>query len=151
MGRIFWIFFFVLIIGGIGFYFYNNDSYRRSIEAKYYYMKGDYSKAYILSREAFDADPYNKMAFTIMTQSKIAAKYQDYIKEGRYFLKEIKKISDKDLVTKADKIRIKMMCETMMEKYKNLSPTVLTDKTLVKEAMKTYKQFKQIYEDLFQE
>ncbi len=150
MRKLFWSFFFVILLALIGFYFYQNDSYRKSIEAKYYYLKGDYKKAYILSREAFDLDPYNKMAFTIMTQSKISAKYQEYIEEGRNFLDKIKAISEKPSITKADKTKIKMMCETMMERYKNISPTVLTDKSLVKEAMKTYRQFEQIYEDLFQ-
>ena len=141
--------FFILILGAIVLYFYTNVSYKKSIEAKYFYIKEDYQKAYLLSKEAFGADVYNRMAFTIMTQSKIAFKFQDYINEGRKYLKDIKSISEKKSIDKADKIRIKMMCETMMQRYQNMSPTVLTNKELFKEATKIYKQFKQIYEDLF--
>jgi len=141
--------FFLLIMGAIALYFYTNESYKKSIEAKYFYMKEDYKKAYLLSREAFGDDPYNKMAFSVMTQSKIAFKFQDYINDGKKYLLDIKSISEKKSISKADKVRIKMMCETMMQKYQNISPTVLTNKKLFKEATKIYKQFKQIYEDLF--
>ncbi len=149
MKKILYSLFFILIIGAIFLYFYTNESYRKSIEAKYYYIKGDYKKAYILSKEAFDIDPYNKMAFTIMTQSKISAKFQEYIEDGKKFLKKIEKISNQEKVTNADKIRIKMMCETMIERFKSLTPTALTDKKLKKEAFNIYSKFKKIHEELF--
>ncbi len=149
MKRVFYSLLILLLIAGIGLYFYFNDSYRKSLEAKYFYLKGDYKRAYILSKEAFDLDPYNKMAFTIMTQSKISSKFQNYINDGEKFLKEIKRISDKPKVTDADRVRIKMMCETMIEKFKTLTPTALTDKNLKREAFKIYSEFKQIHEELF--
>ncbi len=149
MKKILYSLFFILIIGAIFLYFYTNESYRKSIEAKYYYIKGDYKKAYILSKEAFDIDPYNKMAFTIMTQSKISVKFQEYIEDGKKFLKKIEKISNQEKVTNADKIRIKMMCETMIERFKSLTPTALTDKKLKKEAFNIYSKFKKIHEELF--
>jgi tetratricopeptide (TPR) repeat protein len=148
MGRIFWIFFFVLIIGGVGFYFYNNDSYRRSIEAKYYYLKGDYSKAYILSREAFDADPYNKMAFSILTQSKISIKFLDYINDAKEYLQKIDFLSKKKNFSEADKIKIKMITEVMIGRFKKLTPTVMTDKELYKKSKVLYQEFVKINENL---
>ncbi len=149
MKKILYSLFTVLIIGAVFLYFYTNESYRKSIEAKYYYIKGDFKKAYILSKEAFDIDPYNKMAFTVMTQSKISAKFQEYIEDGRKYLKKIEEISNQKRVTKSDKIRIKMMCETMLERFKRLTPTALTDKKLKKEAFDIYSKFKKIHEELF--
>ncbi|NPA81546.1 MAG: hypothetical protein GXO31_02935 [Epsilonproteobacteria bacterium] len=151
MKKILYSLFILGLFAAIGYYFYSNESYRKSIEAKYYYMKGDYQKAYELSREAFDLDPYNKMAFTVMTQSKISSKFQRYIEDGNKFLKKIEEISNKPKITEADKIRIKMMTETMIERFKTLTPTALTDKKLSNEAYKVYRRFKKIHEELFRE
>ena len=89
------------------------------------------------------------MAFMVMTQSKIAFKYEEYIKTGVEYLKKIESISSKKEFDNADKARVKMMCEVMIEEYKKLSPTVLTEASLMQEAKKIYMKFKKIYEELF--
>ena len=137
---------FTFIITLIFFVF--NDSYKYSIQARVKYFMGDYKKAIELAQEAFELDPYNKMSFSILTQSKIALKFLDYIKDGKKYLQTIEKISQKDYITHEDRVRVKMICEVMIERYKKLSPTVLTPKKLVQESKNLYKKFKKIYEDI---
>ena len=131
------------------FYFSFSQSYQKSFQSRVYYFLGNYQNAYELAKEAYALDPYNRMAFTMLTQSKIAFKYEDYIKEGTEYLKKIESISSKKEPLKNDMIRVKMMCEIMIERYEKLSPTVLTDKALCEEALSIYKKFKKLHEELF--
>ncbi|NOX16312.1 MAG: hypothetical protein GXP61_09900 [Epsilonproteobacteria bacterium] len=131
------------------FYFMGNSSYQNSFEARFYYLVGNYDKAYEFAQKAYKEDSYNKMAFTVLTQSKIAKKYVDYIKEGNKYFDRIDKISSEKNYKEADKIRIKLMCQIMIGEYQKLVPTELTDKELVEDAKKTYTKFKQLYEQLF--
>ena len=50
-------------------YFYINPSYKKSVQAKYYYEIGDYPEAYSLAKESFGLDLYNRMAATVMAGS----------------------------------------------------------------------------------
>jgi len=131
------------------FYFMGNSSYQNSFESRFYYFIGNYSKAYKLAKKAYGEDPYNKMAFTVLTQSKIAKGYVDYIKTGNEYFDKIDKISSKKAYKEADKIRIKFICEIMIGNYEKLVPTDLTDKDLVKNAKQMYDKFKQLYQQLF--
>jgi hypothetical protein len=131
------------------FYFMGNSSYQNSFESRFYYFIGNYSRAYELAKKAYAQDSYNKMAFTVLTQSKIAKEYVDYIKAGNEYFDKIDKISSKKVYKDADKIRIKLMCEVMMGNYEKLVPTSLTDKDLVKNAKQMYEKFKQLYQQLF--
>ncbi len=139
----------ILFLVASGFYFMGNSSYQNSFEARFYYFVGNYEKAYEFAQKAYKEDSYNKMAFTVLTQSKIAEKYVAYIKEGNVYFDKIDKISSEKEYKQADKIRIKLMCEIMIGRYKKLVPTKLTDKELVEDARKTYTKFKQLYEQLF--
>ena len=132
-----------------GFYFFADSSYQDSFEARFYYFVGNYNKAYEFAKRSYDKDPYNKMAFTVLTQSKIATQYVDYIKTGNEYLNRINAISSKKIYNDADKVRIKLMCEITLGDYKKLSPTKLTDTELIKDARKLNDKFEQLHRELF--
>ena len=85
----------ILIITLLIFFFGFSDSYKYSLEAKVKYAIGDYKEAMVLAKKAFDLDPYNKMSFSIIAQSKISIKFLDYIQDGREYLKTIDTLSKK--------------------------------------------------------
>ncbi len=139
----------VLILLAAIFFFGFSDSYKLSLEAKVKYMQGEYAEARVLAKEAFDLDPYNRMAISILAQSKISAQMADYVQDGKRYLSKIEKITKQQNLSEADKIKIKLMCEVMMGRYVKLNPTVLTDKDLYASCKKTYQNFKKIYEEIF--
>jgi tetratricopeptide (TPR) repeat protein len=127
-------------------YFLINPSYEKSLEAKYYFEIGNYEKAYTLANEAFSMDIYNRMASTIMAQSKTSLKYQKYINNAKKYLREINEIASQDTISDADRAKIKMMSEIMVDSYTKLAPSVITNKALVEEAANYYKNFEQLLE-----
>ncbi len=131
------------------FFFGFSDSYKLSLQAKVKYMRGEYAEARVMAKEAFDLDPYNRMAISILSQSKISAEMADYVKDGKQYLAKIEKITKKQDFSRQDRIKIKMMCEVMIGRYVKLNPTVLTDKDLYATCTKTYQNFKKIYEEIF--
>lgn len=139
----------LFVVGMLLFFFGFNDSYKYSMEARMKYFMGDYEAARALAKKAFDIDPYNKMAFSILAQSKISAEMTDYIKESDHYLQKIEALTHKENFTSRDKLKIKLMTEIMLEKFNKLNPTVLTDKALYAECIKRYKKFKTIHEKLF--
>jgi len=130
-------------------YFTINPSYRLSLEAKYYYETGDFNTAYKLASKAYMLDPYNRMAFTIKTQSQIAKEWQHFINDANNFFDKIKQIANKQNITDKDKLRIKIMLEILLSEYKTLTPSLLTPERLKKEAYIQYKRAKELYEKLF--
>ena len=142
------IFVFVLL-GGSVYFFSSNSSYQNSIQARIYYFLGNYESAYDLAKKAYEEDSYNKMANTVMTQSKIAKEYEAYIQQGNEYFVRINEISSKKDYTKADKVRVKMMCEIMIDSYYELSPSTLTDESLQESSLKMQKKFIQLHEELF--
>jgi tetratricopeptide (TPR) repeat protein len=143
------IIFVIFVLGGSIYFFSSNSSYQNSIQARVYYFLGNYDNAYELAKKAYEQDNYNKMANTVMTQSKIAKEYESYIEEGNKYFKKIDEISSKKDYNEADKTRVKMMCEIMIESYKNLSPSTMTEESLLKKSKKMQKKFIQLYEELF--
>jgi len=139
----------LLIFGMVISFFLFSDSYKLSFEARMKYFMGDYKTARELAQKAFELDPYNKMAFSILAQSKISAKMVDYIEDANRYLKKIEELTKKSDFSHRDRIKIKMICEVMMARYDKLSPTVMTDKELYKIATRKYRQFRKIYEELF--
>jgi tetratricopeptide (TPR) repeat protein len=131
------------------FFFGFSESYKLSLEAKMKYILGEYDEARVIAKEAFDLDPYNRMAISILSQSKISAQMADYVKDSKKYLDKIEKITKKSDFSYQDKIKIKMMCEVMIGRYSKLNPTVMTDKALYKSCTKNYQNFKKIYEELF--
>lgn len=130
----------------MGVYFIINPSYQKSIEAKYYYETGDYKIAYDLASEAFSEDIYNRMASTIMAQSKTSLLYVKYIDQAKQFLSTINEIATHESISDADRARIKLMSEIMVDSYVKLAPSVITDKDLVKKAKKHRDEFEKLLE-----
>lgn len=135
-----------LFLAVMGIYFLMNPSYEKSIQAQYYYEIGDYEEAYKFANEAFSIDVYNRMASTIMAQSKTAMKYKKYIEQAKEYMAEINKIAAQDTISDADRARIKMMSEIMVDSYKKLAPSVITDTKLVREAAAYYEDFGKLLE-----
>lgn len=134
----------ILIVMGV--YFLINPSYEKSIRAKYYYEMGDYNEAYTLAKEAFSMNVYNRMASTVMAQSKTSLKFVDYINLSKKYMKEIQEIAKHDVISDADRARMRTMCEIMVGSYKKLAPSVITDEALVQESTRYYKEFEQLLE-----
>jgi len=47
-------------------------------------------------------------------------------------------------------MRIKMMCDIMIDKHEKMQPTILIDKELVQEAQQNYERFLKLHERLIQ-
>jgi hypothetical protein len=143
-----WTLFTLSLLLIMGAYFLFNPSYQKSLQAKYYYSTGDYHKAYVLSSEAFSLDSYNRMANTVMVQSKYALRYVDYNKEAQEYLGVISSYAKQETITLAEQMRIKMMCDIMIDKHQKMQPTILIDKALVKQSLIYYEQFVDLNEKL---
>ena len=130
----------------MGGYFLVNPSYQKSIQAKYYYEIGDYKEAYTLANEAFSLDVYNRMASTVMAQSKTSLRYVKYIDMAKGYMVKINEIAKHESITDADKAKIKIMSEIVIDSYIKLAPSVITDTELVKEAASYNKNFEQLLE-----
>lgn len=139
--------FFLLIMGG---YFLANPSYEKSIRAKYYYEIGDYKEALVLAKEAFSEDIYNRMASTIMAQSITSLKYVSYIEDAKKYKKELETIAKHETISKADKAKIRLICGIMIDSYKKLAPSIITNQVLVDEAALYYKEFENLFEKVNQ-
>ena len=134
------------VLAFMGLYFLINPSYKKSIEAKYYYETGAYKEAYRLATEAFAIDLYNRMASTIMAQSKTSLKYVSYINDAKKYMNEINNIAKHDTLSDADKAKMRLICQIMIDSYIKLAPSVITDNTLVEAAASYYKNFEQLLE-----
>ena len=144
--RYFFPFIALIFILTMGIYFLVNPSYTKSIEAKYYYEMGEYKEAYSLASEAFGLDVYNRMAATIMAQSKTSIKYVKYITQAKEYLIEIQEIAQEEIISDAQRAKIKLMSEIVVGSYVKLAPSVITNKELVKEAAKYHNEFENLLE-----
>jgi hypothetical protein len=123
-----------------------NPSYEKSITAKYYYEMGNYDEAYILAKESFSLDVYNRMASTVMAQSQTALKYVNYINLAKKYMIQIDKIALHDTISDADKAKIRIICEIMMSSYIKLAPSIITDNNLVTQTANYYQNFEKLSE-----
>jgi len=123
-----------------------NPSYEKSIRAKYYYEIGEYKEALTLSKEAFALNVYNRMASTITAQSITALKYVDYINDAKKYIKEIDEIATHEFITRADKAKIKIICEIMLGTYKKLAPSIITDPKLIDDSAAYHQKFETLLE-----
>ena len=89
LSRVVFIGFVLILLLCSAFFFSNNTSYQDSLQSRVYYFLGNYEEANKYATKAHNADKYNKMAFTVMTQSKIALKYERYIRQGKEYFKTI--------------------------------------------------------------
>jgi len=142
------IFIAIFLIILFGLFFYSDNSYKLALEAKFLYENKEYEKALNLSQKALDIDIYNKMANTVLNQSKAAMKFSSYIKNGKEYLERIKKMSQSS-VSKADSERIKMMCDVMIEDFDDLKNSALLDNELKNEALNTKEIFVKLKNELF--
>ena len=142
------IFIAIFLIVLFGLFFYSDNSYKLALEAKFLYENKEYEKALNLSQKALDIDIYNKMANTILNQSKAAMKFSSYIKNGKEYLERIKKMSQSS-VSKADSERIKMMCDVMIDGFDDLKNLALLDSELKNEALNTKEIFVKLKNELF--
>ncbi len=143
----FWIIVALVVIGGALFFIFS-PSYQKSLEAKWYYTFDHYEEAYKLASEAYELDKYNKMAFTVMQQSKRSSEILKYINEAVEYKKKIEEIAKGEL-DNAKRVKIKLICEIMIAKYAKLSPTRLTDKELIEESTKARDWFQKILDDAY--
>jgi len=135
-----------LMLVAMGVYFLINPSYEKSLKAKYYYEMGDYKEALVLAKEAFSMDVYNRMASTVMAQSITSLKYVSYIADGKKYMNDINKIATHDVISDADKAKIRTICNIMISSYIKLAPSVVTDTDLVDIAAKYNKDFEKLLE-----
>ena len=142
------IFIAIFLIILFGLFFYSDNSYKLALEAKFLYENKEYEKALNLSQKALDIDIYNKMANTVLNQSKAAIKFSSYIKNGKEYLERIKKMSQSS-VSKANSERIKMMCDVMIEDFDDLKNSALLDSELKNEALNTKEIFVKLKNELF--
>ena len=131
----------LLIMGG---YFLVNPSYQKSIQAKYHFEMGEYNEAYTLANEAFSLDVYNRMASTVMAQSKTSLRYVKYIDMAKGYMEKINEIAKHEIITDADKAKIRIMSEIVIDSYVKLAPSVNIDTELVSEAASYNKNFEQL-------
>ena len=142
------IFIAIFLIILFGLFFYSGNSYKLALEAKFLYENKEYEKALNLSQKALDIDIYNKMANTVLNQSKAAIKFSSYIKNGKEYLERNKK-KRQSSVSKADSERIKMMCDVMIEDFDDLKNSALLDNELKNEALNTKEIFVKLKNELF--
>jgi hypothetical protein len=84
-----------------------------------------------------------------MTQSKIAQDWVRFIQDSKRYFKEIEQIANKPIITKKDRLKIKIMLEILLGEYRTLKPSLLLPKNLKEEAKKRYEKVKRLYEELF--
>ena len=134
----------VILVVLISIYIVLNPSYQKSIQAKYYFETGEYEESLALAKEAFSLDVYNRMSSTIMAQSIISLKYKSYIDEAKNYISMIDEIATHSIITQKDRSKIRLICGIMVDSYIKLSPSVITDKELVKTANKYYLKFEKL-------
>jgi len=127
-------------------YFLINPSYEKSIKAKYYYEIGEYKEALFYAKEAFSMDIYNRMASTVIAQSITSLKYVSYQEDARAYMQDINKIATHEVISNADRAKIRTICAIMLGAYKKLAPSVVTDEKLVSQAAKYHKDFEKLLE-----
>jgi hypothetical protein len=130
----------------MGLYFLVNPSYEKSLKAKYYYETGDYKTALVLAKEAFSMDVYNRMASTVMAQSITSLKYVSFNEDAKKYMIDINNIATHEVISDADKAKIRTICNIVIGAYIKLAPSVVTDSDLVNEAAKYNDNFEKLLE-----
>jgi hypothetical protein len=134
----------LMFIVGMGVYFLLSPSYQKSTKAKVLYYMDDYELSYQLSKEAYEMEPYNKMAYSVMKQSLLSLNWIHFIKEANDYYNKIEMIVRQDNINNRDKFRIKMMTDIVIDRFDKLTYTRMTDKDLVIKAKSLHKDFIEI-------
>lgn len=143
-----WVITLLLSIVGLSVWIFFHPSYQKSAEGRFYYMIGEYEQAYEHSNQAFLLDRYNRMASTVMAQSKMAMKYVRYNEEARKYKKEIHRIAAQPNVSDQERSKIKMMTNIVIDGHNKLGSSVIIDQSLIDEANDHYHQFKKLHDEL---
>lgn len=143
-------FFLLIIIFSIGIYIYFkfNESYELSLKARFYYAIEDYNKTYELSEQALKIREYNTMAFHLSNRAKASINIIDFIEESKNFEVITRAILEKEIQTKGEIAKIKMMCEIILSKYENLNKKFVEDNELLKLAEYYYLKFKKLHGEI---
>lgn len=132
-------------------YFILSGSYHKSIQAKYYYIMGDYQNAYSYANLAYEQENYNVMAYTIRQQSSIAIDILKYTNQAEKYFKQIDELSSQTFLSITDKKRMLIYARIVVEGYDELIWTALTDKDLIKKATKLRDEFDKLLQELLSE
>ena len=125
-------------------FFIFTTTYRLAIEAKYYYILDDYEKAYELASIAYEKEPYNMMAFTVRQQSGVILHLREIIKEAKTTYEQIQAITQSNRLDNSDKVRIKLLCEIIIDKFDELTFPLLDKAYLYDEAKQYRDEFEKI-------
>lgn len=136
----------IIIILMMAGYFLFNPSYEKSLRAKYYYSVGDYKLALSLAQESFNMDLYNRMAATVMAQSRASLKYVSYLDDAKEYIAKINSIAKQEFISDADKAKIRTMCIIMISAYDKLAPSVVIDNSLIEKSKRYKKDFEKLLE-----
>jgi len=85
-----------------------------------------------------------------MAQSKISLKYISYIELATKYMKSINEIATHEVISNADKAKIRTICEIMIASYIKLAPSVITDKDLVDKVANYNTKFENLLEKVNQ-
>lgn len=141
------IFIFISLFGL--FFFFTSESYKLSFKSGFYYSISNYQQSYDLALKAYKLDWKNKMASSLLVRSDIALNYEKYINQGEEYLSRIRGISAIG-VDKTDKKRIELMCDIMIEQFKELHPKkIYTTDELFESAKNMQDNFKRLKSELF--
>lgn len=130
------------------FFLYFNKSYELSFKAKFYYSISNYQKAYELAKQAYELDWKNKMADGVLKQSILALEYESYLGLALDYKNRIKAMSEAG-ISKADKARIELMCDVMINSFLNLKTSATLPSELSKRAAKARDDFLKLKNELF--
>jgi hypothetical protein len=125
-------------------YFILSPSYQKSTQARVLYYMDDYEMSFRLSKEAYEMEPYNKMAYSVMKQSMLALDLIKFIHEANRYYEKIEMIVRQANISHQDKFRIKMMTDIVIDKFDKLSYTRMTDDNLINQAKVLHKDFIEI-------
>lgn len=138
----------LIILSIMGFYFLLSSSYQSAIEARFHYMLNDFNLSKELAKKSLEQDRYNRMAMTILAKIDISLEFQEYIRDSKEYFDKINSIINKDSITKADKIKVKMICEIMIEKFEKLKQNREINEDLEQNAKYFYIKFFKIHTDI---
>ena len=133
-----------VFLATMGGYFLSNPSYEKSLEAKYYYEMGDFNKSYQLAKKAYEIDHYNKMAFNVMTQSTYSLDYLHFIAQAKKYIEQITQMSDDGEIDQTERAKVRTMSKIVLDSYKKLTPSVVVDEMLIKEAKEYNEKFSKL-------
>jgi hypothetical protein len=141
----------LMLILGMFVYFLISPSYQKSTKARVLYYMDDYETSYKLSKEAYEMEPYNKMAYSVMKQSLLALDFISFINEANTYYEKIEMIVRQSQINNQDKFRIKMMTQIVIDRFDKLSYTRMTDKKLVQKAKALHNDFLEINKSIIEQ